>query len=271
MKRSMFVVYGALAGMTIAGILTALPAKRPYTSTGVIRIAPAVIPERFITSEKIAMDRISSGVLQTILSRGSLSNIIQLYDLYPAERNRRPMEDLIEVMRTAVRADTIDDTTLEVSFSYEDRIAAQKVAAELVSRIMTEHTRFRQMQSMMTLQFMKDSAAEAAAAWESSLTQLKAADTAGKALDRLRLDSEIARRRYETLSAKVAEAEMMRSLEQRQQGASLEVLDAASLPAESQSSIGMWILAGLIAGGVAGWLVGILRAPRRQPDVAEAI
>jgi hypothetical protein len=174
-------------------------------------------------------------------------------------------------MRTAVRADTIDDTTLEVSFSYEDRIAAQKVAAELVSRIMTEHTRFRQMQSMMTLQFMKDSAAEAAAAWESSLTQLKAADTAGKALDRLRLDSEIARRRYETLSAKVAEAEMMRSLEQRQQGASLEVLDAASLPAESQSSIGMWILAGLIAGGVAGWLVGILRAPRRQPDVAEAI
>ena len=44
----------------------------------------------------------------------------------------------------------------QISFSYDNRIVAQKVTADLVSRFMTENTRERTTQSVLTTQFLKD-------------------------------------------------------------------------------------------------------------------
>ena len=47
-------------------------------------------------------------------------------------------------------------SAFQISFSYEDRLVAQKVAADLVSRFMTENTRERTTQSVLTTAFLKD-------------------------------------------------------------------------------------------------------------------
>jgi hypothetical protein len=123
----------------------------------------------------------------------------------------------------------------------------------------------------MTLQFLKDTASIAATEWENSLARVRSAHLSGAALDRAKLDSEIARRRYEALSAKVGEAEMMQSLEKRQQGATLEVLDPASLPSESQPSVGLALLLGAAIGAICGWLIGLLRAPGLRTKTAAVV
>jgi uncharacterized protein involved in exopolysaccharide biosynthesis len=101
---------------------------------------------------------------QTISSRGNLTNIINLYDLYRRDRSRKPMEDVVEQMRRDIKISNVvplsqgerEISAFQISFSYDNRIVAQKVTADLVSRFMTENTRERTTQSVLTTQFMKD-------------------------------------------------------------------------------------------------------------------
>ena len=101
---------------------------------------------------------------QTISSRGNLTNIINLYDLYKRDRTRKPMEDIVEQMRKDIKIGQVmplsqgekQISAFQISFSYEDRLVAQKVASDLVSRFMTENTRERTTQSVLTTAFLKD-------------------------------------------------------------------------------------------------------------------
>lgn len=167
-------------------------------------------------------------------------------------------------MRRDIRVTPVGSDTLRVSFTYSDRIDAQKVAADLLGRIVAEHVRFRTIQSVMTVQFMKDSASAAAAEWESSLAKIAEAQTAGQRLERLKLDADIARKQYETLRAKVAEAEMIATLERRQQGSTLEVLEPAELPSDTQPLVPLWLLLGAVAGAAIGGIISIVPSPRRR-------
>jgi len=93
-----------------------------------------------------------------------LTTIINNYGLYQRERNRMPIEDVIELMRKAVRVDPVatQNTTTRtipafaVTFSYEDRYKAQRVVSDLVSRFIEENSRNRSNATYQTTQFMKD-------------------------------------------------------------------------------------------------------------------
>jgi len=105
-----------------------------------------------------------NSMYQTISSRGNLTNIINLYDLYRKDRSRKPMEDIVEQMRRDIRISNVvplsqgerQISAFQISFSYENRIVAQKVTADLVSRFMTENTRELTTASVLTTQFLKD-------------------------------------------------------------------------------------------------------------------
>jgi polysaccharide chain length determinant protein (PEP-CTERM system associated) len=137
-----------------------------YVSRGVIRVVPPQVPESFVpTNINSQMSQRINSMYQTISSRGNLTNIINLYNLYPKQRERKPMEDVVEDMRRAIRIGNVvpvsagqrnEISAFQISFSYENRIIAQKVTADLVSRFMTENTRERTTQSVLTTQFLKD-------------------------------------------------------------------------------------------------------------------
>ena len=136
-----------------------------YVSTGIIRVVPPQVPESYVPSNiNSQMSQRVNSMYQTISSRGNLTNIINLYDLYRRERSRRPMEDIVEEMRRDIKISNVvplsqgdrQISAFQISFSYENRILAQKVTADLVSRFMTENTRERTTQSVLTTQFLKD-------------------------------------------------------------------------------------------------------------------
>ena len=160
-----------------------------------------------------------------------------------------------------------DRDTFQIWFSYFDPDIAQKVNARLAVEVITEHSRSRLNQATSTLQFLNDTRKAAAAEWEERIAAVIAAQRTGKSIHRADLDAQIARQRYESLSAKVWEADVLRSLEERHQGPSLEVLDAASRPNEVRPTFVQSAAGGLIVGALLAWLLSTLAGalrPRRQ-------
>ncbi|MDZ4798525.1 MAG: GNVR domain-containing protein [Bryobacteraceae bacterium] len=168
-RHSAWIMGPAFAGLVIA-VVAAFVWPDTYISSATIRVVPPQVPENLVPPNVVnpMSDRINA-MYQTISSRSALTNIVNVYNLYPRDRQRKPMEDVVEGMRRSIRiggVTPIGDTgptnaksqlaAFQISFAYENRILAQKVTADLVSRFMTENTRERTTQSVLTTQFLKD-------------------------------------------------------------------------------------------------------------------
>jgi uncharacterized protein involved in exopolysaccharide biosynthesis len=135
------IVTAILGALVAGGISFALPQR--YVSTAIMRITPQVVstdqpPEQ---SALIAEQRLRRLQVE-ILSRNSLARMIQepSLDLYREERQRYPVEDIIQGMRShdirivAAEPKGRFATAFEISFEYPDRQRAQAVVRALVTR-----------------------------------------------------------------------------------------------------------------------------------------
>jgi polysaccharide chain length determinant protein (PEP-CTERM system associated) len=147
-----------------------------YVSLGAIRVVPPQVPERFVPSNvNVEMSQHINSMAQGILSRTMLTNIVQTHGLYRRELSRRPMEDIIELMRRKIRIGNVLDvqahgrgttSAFTIAFEYENRYLAQKVTSDLMSRFITENLRVRANQSRETTQFLKEQ-------WEAAKKRLE--------------------------------------------------------------------------------------------------
>jgi hypothetical protein len=79
---------------------------------------------------------------ERVFGPASLAAVIQRLDLYPAERARLPLEDVIETMRQAVKVTPLDGPSLlRVSFEYSDSRRAEATVAMLRVRLAQEIAR----------------------------------------------------------------------------------------------------------------------------------
>lgn len=75
-----------------------------------------------------------------------------------------PVEDVIEIMKDSIHVGHVQSlsrrdreiSAFTITFSYGDRLVAQKVTADLTSRFISENIRERMAQSIGTTQFLKD-------------------------------------------------------------------------------------------------------------------
>jgi len=161
-----------------------------YTSIGVVRIVPQQVPEQMVQAAvNQGMDQRLNSMAQTILSRSVLTNIINTFGLYPKERAQKPIEDLVEDMKVnkihitqvqniAGGGERRGIPAFSVSFSYENRYQAQKVAGELVSRFIDESVRNRSGATYATTQFLKDQVEQAHKELDDIEAKLQAFQTA---------------------------------------------------------------------------------------------
>jgi uncharacterized protein involved in exopolysaccharide biosynthesis len=181
-----WIVGPTFAGLVIA-VVVAFLWPDTFVSTAVMRITPQQISERLVPSNiSTQMAERLLAMQQQIESRTQLQELIQRssLNLYPKERLRKPMEDVIEQMRRAINIKIVETGTAQaqqkfasafsISFSYSDRYKAQAVVTELVSRFTEETNNQLRQQANTTTLFLSD--------------QLKAAK---ENLDRL--DGEIAK------------------------------------------------------------------------------
>ena len=140
-----------------------------YISTAVMRITPQQIPERLVQSNisTLMAERLSA-MQQEILSRSSLSELIQkpALDLYKRDRQRKPMEDVIEEMRKSIRILILDTpsaqtrnraaSAFQISFAYSDRYKSQAVVRELVTKFTEQNITVQRTQASLTTSFLND-------------------------------------------------------------------------------------------------------------------
>ena len=92
----------AFAGLVIATVIAYSKEDR-FISSASIRVVPQQVSSdvvKSLTTQDMA-DRIN-GMAQSILSRATLTSIINNFGLYKSELKKEPMEDVIDKMRVSI-------------------------------------------------------------------------------------------------------------------------------------------------------------------------
>jgi capsular polysaccharide biosynthesis protein len=125
-------IFGAIAAGAISFTL-----PQRYVSTAVMRFPPRTVAGESAWQIELDVSRHLQEMQQELLSRSSLTEIIQRpsLDLYRKERAIYPMEDVIDEMRKRdVRIERLPARAFRISFEYPDRVKAQAVVRELTAR-----------------------------------------------------------------------------------------------------------------------------------------
>jgi uncharacterized protein involved in exopolysaccharide biosynthesis len=179
LRRNMGWILGATLGALVVSVVIAFLWPDTYVSAATIRVAPPQVPESFVpanTNQDI-QGRVNA-LVQLILNRATLTNIINTHGLYKRKLARMPLDDVIEDMKlndiqvlpvrqslNAGQRETQQYPAFEIRFAYSERFTAQKVTADLVARFLEENIREVSQQTVSTTQFLQDR-------WEESKKKL---------------------------------------------------------------------------------------------------
>ena len=175
-RRHVGWIVGPLYAGLVLSIAIAFLLPNVYKSEAVIQITPAQISEDLVknTGNQLLTDRIIQ-MEGAILSRTSLSNLIQSPDLnlYPSDRAKLPIEDVIEVMKAKdLRIDITSAaaaspgkhaSAFKISFQYQNRFKAQQTVQKLITRFIDENQNSQRTQQTLLHDFFGDELAQAKA------------------------------------------------------------------------------------------------------------
>ena len=172
LRRHRSWIIGPMFTGLVISVVVAFLWPDTYQSTAVMRITPQQVSERLVPAEVATHmgDRLNQ-MEQEILSRSTLSSIIlqPSLNLYPKQRQQRPMEDIV----TDMRNNDIDIKMLElpgnktdanhqlasafsISFKYTDKYKAQQVVRELVTKFTEQNITVLRNQAQLTTNFLDD-------------------------------------------------------------------------------------------------------------------
>ncbi|MCL4783805.1 MAG: hypothetical protein KJZ70_12285 [Bryobacterales bacterium] len=183
-----WVLAPAFAALVVA-VIVAYLWPDTYVSEASMRITPPQVPQSLIPSGSSSqmVGRINA-IQQEVLSRDGLIEIIRSLNLYPDEVKKKPMEDVVETMRKAVRINQIrfaggspneDSVAFQITYSYHDQYTAQKVVREIVEKFIRLTNQGQFDRSSSTTQFLDDQVNGAKADLdriEGALTQFRLAN-----------------------------------------------------------------------------------------------
>ncbi len=147
-----------LAGTFVTAFL--LPDR--FRSETLILVVPQRVPESYVKSTVTTRieDRLRS-IQQQILSRTKLEQIIRDSNLYLLQRQRLPMEDVVELMRRDVQVDIVRGDAFRVAFISQDPKKAMDVAGRLASLFVDESLQDREVLANATTDFLQSQLDEA--------------------------------------------------------------------------------------------------------------
>ena len=115
-----------------------------FRSETLIMVVPQQVPDTYVKSTVTAKmeDRLPS-ISNVILSRSRLERIINDFNLYPAQRRRGIMEDVVQRLRADISVQVEGQDSFRLKYVSTDPQTAQKVAGRLASLYIEENLRDR--------------------------------------------------------------------------------------------------------------------------------
>ncbi len=156
-------ILGPVFAALVVSVVVAFIWPDTYVSVASIKVIPQQIPESLVQPNvnELMSDRITS-MIPTVLSRANLTSIIITNDLYPRERERMPLQDVVQKMQSRVRVTNVAPSpngrvpAFQISFAYTDRVKAQKVVQEIVTKFIDQNLRDRSSTSRSTTELLHD-------------------------------------------------------------------------------------------------------------------
>lgn len=182
-RRRWLLIVPAFLGV-LGGLLYSRSQPSLYRSDSVIQVVPQRVPEAYVSptvTERVE-DRLRA-LSQQVLSRTQLEKLITEFDLFPEERRRYPLEDVVILMTKRIVIEplaTADTTNREsrseafrVSFDYADPATAQKVVEQLARYFVDTNIRERGSQAEQTTVFLQSQLEDARKRLEDQEKKLK--------------------------------------------------------------------------------------------------
>ena len=168
-RRHLGWIFGPAFAALVVSVVGAFLYPDTYVSTATIRVNAQQVPTSYVTANinQQTQDRISS-LAQSILSRSMLAALVNTNQLYPKELARKPIDDVVEDMRSDIKIGTVTPVAgqsgnsksnfpaFTISFAYTDRFKAQKVVQQISGQFIDQNIRDRNRDSLMTNQLLKD-------------------------------------------------------------------------------------------------------------------
>ncbi len=162
-------IFGPFLLCVVASVVGVFLWPDKYLSQATVKITPQQVPTSMVPSaiNQEMWDRIES-MKQGILSRATLTTIIQNKNLYPKERARGVMEDVVEEMGRHIVVQPIGSAgsshlipAFVIQFSYENKYLAQAVVSDLMGKFIDENIHNSSIRTFESTQFFKDGADQA--------------------------------------------------------------------------------------------------------------
>jgi polysaccharide chain length determinant protein (PEP-CTERM system associated) len=148
-----------IAGIVVFATVAAVVAKRlpnEFKSETLILVIPQRIPDSYVRSTvTMRIEERLRSLSQEIFSRTRLETVISEFDLYPELRKTRPMESVVEYMRTRIVVDTVRDDAFKITYTAGAPRTAMIVTDRLASMFIDENTHDRSVMADSTNQFLE--------------------------------------------------------------------------------------------------------------------
>lgn len=159
-----------------------------FVSEATMRITPQQISDRLVPSVlNMQIQQRLEQMRQEILSTHSLTELIlrPALNLYPKERLKYPMEDVVQEMRKVILIQPVEinggqgrvTSAFKIRFSYVDKYKAQAVVQQMVTKFMQENATVSRNNATITANFLSDElkqAKEKMDTLEAAITKFKA-------------------------------------------------------------------------------------------------
>jgi polysaccharide chain length determinant protein (PEP-CTERM system associated) len=168
----------------LGGLLYSRSQPSLYRSDAVIQVVPQRVPESYVSAtvtERVE-DRLRA-LAQQVLSRTQLEKLITEFNLFPDERRKHPLDDVIQLMTKQVLIEPLaagqasprgsQSEAFRVSFDYRDPVIAQKVVERLASFFIDTNARERGTQADQTSSFLEAQMSDARSRLEAQEQKLK--------------------------------------------------------------------------------------------------
>jgi polysaccharide chain length determinant protein (PEP-CTERM system associated) len=172
LRRRKWLILGCFLPALLVAVVVASMMPAVYESEALVLVVPQRIPEKFVspTVTTDVADRIRT-ISQQILSRTRLERIIEEFNLYPEQRRRGIMQDVVDNMRANhIRVDIprqrrrrSDDTgtSFRLAFRTDSPRKAMQVTERLASVFIEENLRDREVLAEGADQFLESQLEEA--------------------------------------------------------------------------------------------------------------
>jgi polysaccharide chain length determinant protein (PEP-CTERM system associated) len=156
-----------------------------YESHMLIAIDPQRVPDTFVRSTvTLETERRMEALIVKVLSRTSLQQLIEKFDLYPEERHIRPIEEIVAKMHRSVQVpleiprprwgQVPQPTAFHVRFTYHEPVLAARVTEEIGRLFVEQNSSERGSLAGATNRFLETQLAESRKELEAQERRLEA-------------------------------------------------------------------------------------------------